>query len=128
MVRYRESLAGPVARHRRTSRCPRHSSRASGTAAPGGTGARCVGRARSPVPVDRAPQTRPDGLPSDGTRRGTQDNRAIIPLAAAPTRCASFRLLTLACRYGILLESDCNNNTLRDATGVKRGDTVGLEL
>jgi hypothetical protein len=26
----------------------------------------------------------------------------------------------------MLLESDCNNNTLRDATGVKRGDTVGV--
>jgi hypothetical protein len=26
----------------------------------------------------------------------------------------------------MLLGSDCNNNTLRDATWVKRGDTVGI--
>jgi hypothetical protein len=27
----------------------------------------------------------------------------------------------------MLVGSDCNNNALRQATGVKRGDTVGLE-
>ena len=39
---------------------------------------------------------------------------------------SSFRLLTLAGRYGVLLGGNCNNNMLRDATGVRRGDTVGL--
>ena len=38
----------------------------------------------------------------------------------------SFRLLTLPCRYGMLLGSDCNNNRLCDAAGAKRGETVGL--
>jgi len=48
-----------------------------------------------------------------------------MPLAAVPTRCASVRLLILSCRYGMLFGSDYNN-MLRDITGVKRGDTVGL--
>src|SRR5499427_6499749 len=47
-------------------------------------------------------------------------------LVAVPRQVSSFRLLTLSCRYGILFGSDCNNNTLRDVIGVKRGDTVGL--
>src|SRR5215467_508272 len=28
---------------------------------------------------------------------------------------------------GVFVGSDCNNKALRDETGVKRGDTVGLE-
>jgi hypothetical protein len=45
-----------------------------------------------------------------------------------PTQCSSFRLLTLAGRYGMLSGSDCNNKRLREATGVKRRDTVGLPM
>src|SRR4029434_9817374 len=55
-----------------------------------------------------------------------QYNRSRLPLAAVPTGGASFRLLTLSCRYGMLFGSDCNDDMLRDVTGVKRGDTVGL--
>src|SRR4030095_15334165 len=55
-----------------------------------------------------------------------QDNRSRLPLAAGPTWDASFRLLTLSCRYGMLFGSDCNDDMLRDVTGVKRGDTVGV--
>src|SRR5207247_919804 len=45
---------------------------------------------------------------------------------AVPTRVSSFRLLELTCQNGVFVGSDCNNNVLRDETGVKRGDTVGL--
>src|SRR5215831_7065818 len=58
----------------------------------GGRDGRCVARPRFPAPVDRAPRTRPDGPPSDGTRRGTPDNRSTIPLAVVPTPMSSFRL------------------------------------
>src|SRR6266481_3924660 len=58
--------------------------------------------------------------------RGRRDNRSILPLAAVPTRYSSFRLLTLSCRYGMLFGSDCNDKRLRDVTGAKRGETVGL--
>src|SRR5262249_27162448 len=98
---------------------PRHSSRASGTAVPEGRGTRCVGRPRSRERADRARRTRPDDPPCDGRRRGRRDNRSIFPLAVVPTPCASFRLLTLACRSGILCGSDGNNNMLRNVTGVK---------
>ena len=84
------------------------------------------GRPRPQVLVGRARRTRRDDPPSDGRDRGRPDNRSIIPLAAVPTGCSSFRLLTLAGRYGVLLGGNCNNNMLRDATGVRRGDTVGL--
>src|SRR5712691_8710112 len=53
-------------------------------------------------------------------------SKAMMPFAAVPTRCSSFRLLTLSCGYRMLSGSDCNNNMLRDVTGVKRGDTVGI--
>src|SRR5688500_237602 len=49
-----------------------------------------------------------------------------MPLASGPTRCSSFRLLTLPSRYRVLSGSDCINRRLREATGAKRGDTVGL--
>src|SRR5439155_21656910 len=39
------------------------------------------------------------------------------------TACASSRLLTLSCRYGMLIGSDCYNKRLRDAT---EANTVGL--
>src|SRR5262249_28064564 len=84
---------------------------------PGGRGAHCVGRPRSPARVDRARRTPPDAPPSDGRRQGRRYNRSRLPLAAVPTRYASFRLLTLACRYGMLFGSDCNNNMLWDVTG-----------
>src|SRR4029453_3405066 len=113
-------LARSVVAHRRTSRCPRHSCRASETTAPGGRDGRCVARPRFQAPVDRAPRTRPDGPPSDGTRRGTQDNRSTIPLAVVPTPVSFFRLHKMTCRFGILNGSDRYNNRLRDATGVKR--------
>jgi hypothetical protein len=32
----------------------------------------------------------------------------------------------LTCQKGVFVGSDCNNNALRDETGAKRGDTVGL--
>jgi len=38
-----------------------------------------------------------------------------------PTRVSSFRLLNLASRYELLVGSDCNNNRLCDAKGVKSG-------
>src|SRR5262249_24233037 len=76
-----------------------------------------VGRPRSQERVDRAGRSRPADPPSDGRRRGRRYNRSILPLAAVPTRCASFRLLTLVCRYGMLFGSDCNNNILWDVTG-----------
>src|SRR5215471_19103156 len=67
-----------------------------------------------------------DDPSSDGRRRG--DNAiaqyGLSPLC--PHGGSSFRLLTLCYRYGMLFGSDCNNNTLRDVIGVKRGDTVGL--
>src|SRR5690349_10480672 len=47
-------------------------------------------------------------------------------LVAVPRQGSSFRLLTLSCRYGMLCGSNCNNNTLRDVIGVKKGDTVGI--
>ena len=43
-----------------------------------------------------------------------------------PRRCHLFASSHWPCRYGMLVGSDCNNKRLRDATGVKRGDTVGL--
>src|SRR5262245_51944361 len=52
-----------ILRHRRMSRCPRHSSRASGTAVPGGRGIRCVGQPQSQARVGRVGYERgPYGL------------------------------------------------------------------
>src|SRR4029450_10223751 len=105
-----------------TPRCPPHSCVAHGTAAPGGRGAWGAGRLRSPAPVDRDQRTNPAAPPSDGGRRRKRDNRSTFLLAAVPMRVSSFRLLPLPCRYGMLVRSDCSNNKLRDATGVKRGE------
>ena len=33
---------------------------------------------------------------------------------------------TFGAKPGMLFGSDCNNNRLRDVTGFKRGDTVGI--
>src|SRR5215510_8674742 len=73
-----------------------------------------------------APRTRRVGPTSDRTRRGRRYNRSPSPLAAAPTQCSSFRLHTLVDQYGMLSGSDCKNNRLHEATGVKRRETVGI--
>src|SRR6266567_4518197 len=107
-------------------RWPRHSCVATGTGALGGRGAWGGGRPRTQAPADRARRTHRDDRASDGKRRGTRDNCSTILLVAVPTQVSSFRLLTLSCRYVMLVGSDGNNNKLRDAIGVKRGDTVGI--
>src|SRR5262252_2491760 len=108
-------------------RWPRHSCVATGTRAPGGRGAWGGGRPRTQAPADRARRTHRDDRASDGRCQGTRDNRSTMLLVAVPRQVSSFRLLTLSCRYGMLFGSDCNNNTLRDVIGVKRGDTVSVE-
>src|SRR5215468_7237088 len=107
-------------------RWPRHSCVATGTGALGGRAAWGGGRPRTQAPADRARRTHRDDRASDGRCQGTRDNRSTMLLVAVPTQVSSFRLLTLSCRYGMLFGSDCNNNTLRDVIGVKRGDTVGI--
>src|SRR5215471_5011474 len=107
-------------------RWPRHSCGATGTGAPGGRGAWGSGRPRTPAPADRARRTHRDDRASDRRRRKTRDNRSTILPIAVPTQGSSFRLLTLPCRYAILVGSDSNNNKLCDAIGVKRGETVGV--
>src|SRR5215467_4082291 len=107
-------------------RWPRHSCVATGTGALEGRAAWGGGRPRTQAPADRARRTHRDDRASDGRCQGTRDNRSTMLLVAVPTQVSSFRLLTLSCRYGMLFGSDCNNNTLRDVIGVKRGDTVGL--
>src|SRR5215510_2869334 len=84
------------------------------------------GGPRTQAPADRARRTHRDDRASDGRCQGTRDNRSTMLLVAVPRQVSSFRLLTLSCRYGMLWGSDCNNSTLRDVIGVKRGDTVGL--
>src|SRR4029450_12055738 len=111
--------------NRRRSGCSASNSGVAG-GAPGGRGRWGGGRPRTQAPADRARRTHRDDQASDGRRRGTRDNRSTILLVAVPTQVSSFRLLTLSCRYGMLFGSDCNNNTLRDVIGVKRGDTVGI--
>src|SRR5215475_12942511 len=108
-------------------RWPRHSCVATGTGALEGRAAWGGGQPRTQAPADRARRTHRDDRASDGRRRGTRDNRSRLLFAAVPTRGASFRLLTLSCRYAMLCGSNCNSNTLRDVTGVKRGDTVGID-
>src|SRR2546426_5381322 len=107
-------------------RWPRHSCVATGTGALGGRGVWGGGRPRTQAPADRARRTHQDDRASDGRCQGTRDNRSTMLLVVVPRQVSSFRLLTLSCRYGMLFGSDCNNNTLRDVIGVKRGDTVGL--
>src|SRR5215467_13242057 len=107
-------------------RWPRHSCVATGTGALEGRAAWGGGRPRTQAPADRARRTHRDDRASDGRCQGTRDNRSPSPLVAVPRQVSSFRLLTLFCRYGMLFGSDCNNNTLRDVVGVKRGDTVGI--
>src|SRR5215467_3635159 len=109
-------------------RWPRHSCVATGTGALEGRAAWGGGRPRTQAPADRARRTHRDDRASDGRCQGTRDNRSPSPLVAVPRQVSSFRLLTLSCRYGMLFGSDCNNNTLRDVIGVKRGDTVGIML
>src|SRR5215475_9950393 len=107
-------------------RWPRHSCVATGTGALEGRAAWGGGRPRTQAPADRARRTHRDDRASDGRCQGTRDNRSTMLLVAVPRQVSSFRLLTLSCRYGMLCGSDCNNNTLRDVIGVKRGDTVGI--
>src|SRR4029434_3464378 len=107
-------------------RWPRRSCVATGTGALGGRGAWGGGRPRTQAPADRARRTHRDDRASDGRRRGRRNNRSTILLVAVPTQVSSFRLLTLPCRYVILVGSDSNNNKLCDEIGVKRGETVGL--
>src|SRR5437899_11005182 len=107
-------------------RWPRHSCVATGTGALGGRGAWGGEQPRTQAPADRARRTHRDDRASDGRRRGTRDNRSTMLLVAVPTQVSSFRLLPLSCGYVMRVGSDRNNNTLCDAIGVKRGDTVGL--
>src|SRR6266436_2653714 len=109
-------------------RWPRHSCVATGTGALAGRGVWGGGRPRTQAPADRARRTHQDDRASDGRCQGTRDNRSTMLLVVVPRQVSSFRLLTLSCRYGMLFGSDCNNNTLRDVIGVKRGDTVGLSI
>src|SRR5215475_3861343 len=51
----------------------------------------------------------------------TPSNRSLMPLAAVPTRCSSFRLLALACQCWIPVGGDCKNKKLCEATGIKKG-------
>src|SRR5262249_38705289 len=86
-------------------------------------GARCAGRPRSSERVDRAQRNRRDGPPCDGTRRGKRCSHSVMLLAVVPKPGPSFRLLTLACRYGMLDGGDWYNKRLR---GAAEGHTVGL--
>ena len=52
--------------------------------------------------------------------------RRRVLLVAVPTPVVWFRLLTLASREGIRVGSNGYNKRLREATGVKRGETVSL--
>src|SRR5262249_16789020 len=79
------------------------------------------------APQELSPICKTRNQLSGRTRRGRRDNRSPSPLAAAPTQCSSFRLLTLAGRYGMLSGSDCNNKRFREATGVKRRETIGIK-
>src|SRR5262252_2586271 len=109
-------------------RWPRHSCVATGTGAPGDRGAWGGGRPRTQAPADRARRTHRDDRASDGRCQGTRDNRSTMLLVAVPRQVSCFRLLTLSCQYGMLCGSDCNNNTLRDVIGVKRGDRLSVSI